>query len=253
MILSAAIVRSTSAAVLSGFVEFTTPGTQSITAAMIPSGITRIRVHVVGGGAGATTNGGLSSFNANGVSVMCSGGNKSTTTGIGGIGGGVTGTAGYATVTSGGQGGGDAFVNGGTGSQGPRNVTTYGASMGGGGGGGQFSEFCSCYGTSVAGGGGGGAGRTAGGLGAYFGHFDFRSNTMGGAGGGYGVDTVPVLVNYGSGANGATNGDGGGGGGYAYFTMTISAATLYSNAVVVGSSTGGQPGYVRIEWGPSIT
>jgi hypothetical protein len=35
--------------------------------------------------------------------------------------------------------------------------------------------------------------------------------------------------------------------------MTISPATLYTNAVVVGSSSGGVAGYVRIEWGPSIT
>jgi len=259
MIISAGFIGASSGV---SFVEFTTAGTnQSITSAMIPAGVTRVRVHVVGAG-GFKQNGGSSSFSANGVSVIATGGvwaGPASLSSSGGSGGGVSGTAGYAVSVSGGAGG-YAY----DGEPGARGVATYGVSMGGGGGGGFNTDFCGCYGRSYSHyGGGGGAGPDQGIPGPFYGYPapDPTGGTIGGNGGGYGVGDAIPLAGHGKGVVGDQVGNlypvgGGGAGGYAYFTMNLSGATTYTNAITVGDCLDGgliNRGYVRIEWGSSIT
>ena len=257
MIISSGITRATPQVLTFGFVEFTTPGTYSITTGTIPAAVTRVRVHVVGAG-GFTSNGGSSSFSANGVSVIATGGNASIGDN-GGVGGSVSGTAGYAVATSGGATG-YAY----DGNQGGRNVAAYGVSMGGGSGGGYTGDYCSCYGRTSEYYGGGGSSGTDVGIGGPFYGSQYNvpdGGRLGGNGGGYGTgDTIPYPY-HGRGSSGDNVGGsypiaGGGGGGYAYFKMNLNGATAYANAITVGNCAGAgniNLGYVRIEWGPTIT
>jgi hypothetical protein len=167
-----------------GFIEFTTIGTnQTITSSMIPFGVTRVRVHLIGAGGGysGAFNGGASTFSAAGVSVMASGGNVGAffPTFTGGAGGGISAVAGIISAASGGTGGLDPF--GDPGDQGGLG-TAIGVAMGGGGGGCGFDDNCN----SPYGGPGGAVGRLAGRLDVY----GFLASS--GAGGGFG-STNPVL------------------------------------------------------------
>jgi len=250
MIISSGITRSLSQVIASGFVEFTTVGTnQSITSGMIPAGVTRVRVHLIGGGggAGSGTNGGSSAFSAGGVSVIASGGGATgqpfgSSPQTGGSGGGVSAVAGVVGSAVGGNGG-DYNTNA-DGSQGGIGIDV-GIGMGGGGGGGGYRIIC-CGTTNYIGTGG------QVGLNPSIGPYG-----KGGAGGGYGSgQSLPVYGSLGgAGSDGtAFNLGGGGGGGYAMFYANINGATTYTNAVTIGNkgSTNSQSGYCRIQWGSGI-
>jgi len=53
------LIGGSSSGISYGFVEFTTVGSnQTITSGMIPAGVTRVRVHLIGGGGGNFSDGG---------------------------------------------------------------------------------------------------------------------------------------------------------------------------------------------------
>lgn len=240
MIISSGITRAISQG---GFVEFTTVGTnQSITSAMIPAGVTRVRVHLIGGGGGSGENGGNSAFSAAGVSVMAGGGGTGNANVKGGNGGSIAAVSGVIGVAYGGSGGNaGSGVYSAAGVQGGIGIDV-GVAMGGGGGG--YSEYyiCSCYGVTLTQGGGGQVGL----LGPSFADFS------GGAGGGYNSgQTLPIYGN--KGGAGVSGIPAGGGGAYAMFYAPIIGATTYANAITIGNAgSGAQSGYCRIEWGSGI-
>jgi len=241
-----------SSGISSGFVEFTTVGTnQSITTAMIPAGVTRVRVHLIGGGGGNANyggvNGGNSAFSAAGVSVMAGGGGQGNDNSSGGVGGSIAAVSGVIGAASGGttgitQGGGQGGIG-----------IDVGIAMGGGGGG--YGEYytCSCFGGGYSTGGGGQVGL----LGP---STDTFIDYPGGAGGGYNTgQTLPIYGDKGGAGVSGINGNygqkaGGGGGAYAMFYAPIQGATNYTNAITIGNSggVGAGSGYCRIQWGSGI-
>jgi len=265
MILSAGLFKPSAAVITDGFVEFTATGTQSITDSMIPSGVTRVRVHLIGAGGDqynlttgvAGQNGGFSSFSAAGVSVMAGGGGGAFIflgTGSysrGGTGGSVAAVSGVLGAGTGGSGG--YRGNGDVGIKGTIGIDV-GLGMGGGGGGegGEYTSSC-CPPIPYQG--------SAGNVGIqpaittrYF---------AGGAGGGYGSGQTLPIYTKGKGSDGTDSGlsGGGGGGAYAMFYAPVSGATTYTNAIVVGLAPNvnglsapqiATNGYCRIEWGPGI-
>jgi hypothetical protein len=235
-----------SSGISSGFVEFTTVGTnQSITSSMIPAGVTRVRVHLIGAGGGESfSNGGSSAFSAASVSVLATGGyGGQGDNGAGGSGGSVTGVAGIVGTGNGGSG--TAGNNGGNGGFG----IDVGIGMGGGGGGSGFYHRDLCASSYGVDGGGGQVGINGPSINAY----------NGGAGGGWSKPGTSLVLysNYGGAGVNGWGEAAGGGGAYAMFYANLIGATTYTNAISIGSGgTGyqnnGQNGYCRIEWGPEI-
>jgi hypothetical protein len=240
-----------------GFVEFTTAGVnQAITSSMIPSGVIKVRVHLIGAGGGwqNSNSGGSSAFSVNSTSVIATGGLASfqgngTMNGWGGNGGSISAVSGVIAGAARGMGAYTAGNSGNSnGTSGGYNASL-GVSMGGGGGGSSFQQLDES-GWFVLPGAGGSAGTNSLRQGQY---------SFGGSGGGDG-QTIPFTTysNFGgAGSDGVSfvnNGGGGGAGAYAIFLADLNGATNYPNAITVGAAgNGAQGGYCRIEWGPSIT
>lgn len=245
-----------------GFLIFNTVGAnQSIASTAIPSGVRKVKVTVIGGGGGGCSsglnagNGGSSVFSINGTTVTATGGSGGTSTGSGG-GGGVAAVAGIIGVGTGGipSGGNGSFsidqgigMGGGAGNTNLTNSQGWGGGCGAGFGGGAPKPLGS---TSLGSFGGTGAGA----------YSLIQCGIIGGGTGSDGGSAGSVggsLYGGGGGANGGlTLHMGGGGGGAAVFYIALTGATLYTNAITVGSggtlagsggSNGGQ-GVVVIEW-----
>jgi hypothetical protein len=232
----------------SGFVEFTTAGTnQTITSSMIPAGVTRVRVHLIGAG-GGSTNGGFSSFSAADVSVLAGGGFAGTAYNGSGGGGSVSGVAGVVGTGTGGAGVPHGGVNGNNGGY----SLDVGAGIGGGSGAAGYMNICNCPDiinkqNDYYPGGNGASGKQLG---------SSQNGYTGGAGGAASVnDQIPIYGSlYGAGGNNADTSVivGGGAGAYAWFYAPVAGATTYANAITVGAGNNAQGGYCRIEWGPGI-
>ena len=250
MIISAGFIGG-SRVIAAGFVEYTTAGLFSITTLTIPSGVTRVRVHLIGSGgvaaysaAGYPANGNSSTFSAAGVSVIATGGTAS---------GGYSGSnGGSVSAVAGVVGQGIGATNPGTGNT-VGNNGTMGIDVGigiGGGSGGWGTEYVSTGGL-------GGVGMEAG---ATF----SPVGVAGGNGGGYNsTETLPIYGLKGGWAGVIQSGgyyanEGGAGGGYAMFYAPLIGGTAYANAIGVGSMARTNPlgrpctGYCRIEWGGEI-
>jgi hypothetical protein len=247
------LIGRSSSGISSGFVEFSAGINQSL---IIPSGVSRVRVHLIGGGGAAnaigSTNGGSSTFSAAGVSVIASGGYLGDGGSTSGNGGSVNAVAGVVGQGVGGIGGRYATPDGQNGTIG----VDVGLGMGGGGGGMGYYIQCIC-GAQGAYGYGGQVGLNPSSNGG--GQYDY----LGGAGGGYGSgQTLPIYgSNGGAGQQFRAGGSGisaGGGGGYAMFYVNVSPSTTYTSAITVGAGGttniygSAQSGYCRVEWGTGI-
>jgi hypothetical protein len=260
MIASGFLFKTGTVVIAAGFVEFYNSlytgasQTVSINNTNIPSGVTRVRVHLIGAGglsdSSGGTDGGSSTFSAAGVSVIATGGYTGKNTpnwGYGGAGGSVSRVAGVVGAGTGGAGG-NPF---GTSSGGNGSIGIEGGGIGMGGGGGEAGYIGCCTQPSDPASGTGGVGLLPG-------------YGRGGNGGGYGSgQTLPAYSSNGGQVVGGPGGNAGGGAGaYAMFYAPLIGATTYTNAITLGGQTPGldptrtylvnSAGYCRIEWGPGI-